>query len=71
MEKPKPKREVAITNIFKFNNEIWFQASQDSANDLEEFGTIIKRADRKEWYSIRIDSRYDFDEVLKYIENYG
>lgn len=66
--KPQLKRELAIDIIHRSVNVIIFYASADAAEDFREFGHLQECG--KERYSLIVDARYDFEEVLKYIENY-
>jgi hypothetical protein len=66
--KPLPKREVAVLWEGKEVRYIGFQASSDAVNDFEDFGTICEEAD---YLVLRVDGRYDFDEVLEYIREYN
>ena len=67
MEKPQPKREVAIK--LKTATLIVISATKDAANDLKEFGKMQYFEDSQDYW-LAVDPRYDFDEVVKYIENY-
>jgi len=70
MDKPKPKREVAIRGYSKLAGVIFFDSSQDAADEFQEFGYII-RSYSEYSYTLYIDARFDFGEVLAYVENYG
>lgn len=68
MNKPKPKREVTIN--FVNAPGIMINASKDAIEDFEEFGPILF-IETQNLYWLTVDARYDFDEVVKYIEGYG
>lgn len=67
--KPKIKKEVAVSWVYKPVGIIYLYATNDAANELSEFGDLFQR-DSGEWRMI-VDPRFDFDEVLAYIERYG
>lgn len=71
MKKPQMKKEVEITHVFNFDNEVWFHATQDAVADFRSFGSVTERKGRPDWYSIDVDARFDFDEVVNYIRSYG
>ena len=71
MEKPTMKREVAIQSVFNSQGlqpSIVFYASPDAVYEFQVFGEIMPWGSG---YKLFVDPRYDFDEVVKYIENYG
>lgn len=71
MKKPRIKREVAIESIFPQTQAIHFYASPDAAEELGEFGTTTSGGLIKNKYRLQVDARFDFDEVVEYIKNYG
>jgi len=70
MNKPTPKREVAIDGHIKSLGMIYFYSSRDAAEDFREFGHMSTSEEGNK-YTLFIDKRFDFDEVLAYIENYS
>jgi hypothetical protein len=48
---------------------IYFYATNDAIDDFREFG-FVRPGENKNYYCLEVDARYDFDEVLKYIQNY-
>lgn len=66
--KPQMKQEVAIRYVG--NHLIMFYATNDAMADFVEFGDIILGLNRNEWW-LTVDARYDMDEVVDYISNYG
>lgn len=71
MDKPKMKREVVIRDILPISKALYLFASKDALQDFEEFGTIqplLSLGDN--CYMLTIDPRFDFDEVIAYIEAY-
>lgn len=71
MDKPRPKREVAIDKCWPDQREIRFFASSDALNDFGDFGRITKAESTPNCWHLSVDARYDFEEVRAYIENYG
>lgn len=67
-DKPKPKREVAIEVAIKVTRNIFFYASKDAIEDLRAFGDITEMGNP---LILHVDPRFNFDEVVKYIEEYG
>ena len=70
VDKPKPKREAAVEWVGESIRTIYFYASRDACEDIAGFGDV-EELTGKERYSIRVDARYDFQEVVDYIKNYG
>ena len=69
-EKPQPKREVSISAMSPDKSIVYLYASKDAAEDIKEFGEMSQWT-RPNQYRLQIDSRYDFQEVVDYIKNYG
>lgn len=70
MEKPKMKREIGIVGYSEKHRLIFFDATLDAAQDLNEFGWLTRPLQYSS-YHLFVDARFDFFEVLKYIQNYG
>ena len=70
MEKPEKKRKVAVSWSNKGMGVIRFYASADVAKEFEGYGDLKLREDGGECRLI-VDPRYDFDDVLSYLQNYG
>jgi 3'-phosphoadenosine 5'-phosphosulfate sulfotransferase (PAPS reductase)/FAD synthetase len=68
MEKPTPKTEAAVKLVIPESRHIIMDASPDAAEDFRVFGNI-NRVGTTYW--LFVDTRYSFDEVLAYIEQYG
>jgi len=71
MLKPQMKKEVAVRYIFKEHLSISFNATADAVEDLRSFGEVDCLNIETDLYVLRVDSRYDFDEVVGYIRHYG
>jgi hypothetical protein len=69
-QKPTPKREVAVSLVIPILRNIYFYATNDALADFKSFGNIEDGVERDE-YQVTVDVRYDFQEVLDYISNYG
>jgi len=68
--KPQPKKEVAVVFSHEDSLHISFYASADAVEDFKEFGSICQSLSDRERYSLYVDARYGFTEVLAYIENW-
>lgn len=68
MKKPQPKQEVAIRVTEKQGRLISMCASQDAIEEFKSFGEVIYQSGV---HYLFVDARYDFDEVLAYIQSYG
>ena len=71
MSKPQIKVEVAVTYVNPATHAISFHASQDAAIEFGDFGWMVSDSFQKDAYSLLVDPRYDFQEVVDYITNYG
>lgn len=71
MDKPQPKREVAITFHDEGTRTITFDASKDAVNDFREFGVIFPQKEVQFRATLLVSAIFDFDEVLTYIQNYN
>lgn len=71
MNKPVMKQEVAIQGYNETFRVITFYATQDAVTEFEGFGRIKNFDDIRDKYNLYMDARFDFAEVLAYIQNYG
>ena len=71
MNKPTPKREVAVRFKLEMLRLICFYSTEDAITEFETFGTIAIDPDITNCYTLLVDARFDFGEVLAYIEGYG
>ena len=67
MKKPQMKREVAI--LWAWEATVAFFSTIDALDDFKEFGKITS-TETDNLYYLTIDSRYSFNEVVQYIDNY-
>lgn len=69
---PRMKRELAVIQAVNAAGgvirSIWFDATPDAAEDMRQFGVLLSHGNR---YNLLVDARYDFDEVVAYMESYG
>ena len=70
MNKPVMKKEVEIDNFSRMMRTIYFYATNDAASDFAEYGYIEKYIYPNS-YRLIVDARFNFDEVVEYIKNYG
>ena len=71
MNKPEPKREAAVDRYHETAGSIDFYASPDALEDIKEFGYVLPDPIIPNRYILYVDKRYNFQEVLAYIEKYG
>lgn len=69
--KPVQKRKAAVRLVSKAANMILFNATEEAAAEFESFGEMELVRNVSGYYSLFVDARYDFDEVLAFIEAYG
>jgi len=67
---PRRKKEVGIGGVL-YGIFIVFYASQEAMLEFSDFGQILKHKSSKDRYTLYVDKRFDFSEVLEYIRNYG
>jgi len=71
MKKPEMKKEMAIDHIFLDTRELYVYATKDAIEDLREFGEVLHPMFHgPDLYLLSVDARFDFREVVSYIENY-
>ena len=66
-DKPQRKSNVAIAAMNPF---ITFYATKEAIEDFKEFGHVITNNNHNRC-QLDVDSRYDYNEVLAYIKNWG
>ncbi len=66
--RPSYKTEFAIGSYYSGTGRITFNATEDMAASTEEFGWLVHDF---EGYTLYVDHRYDFQEVLDYLEFWG
>lgn len=67
MPKPVMKRKIGITCELQITKSVFFDASQEDAEKFKDFGALEKR-DRENHWHLKVDARYDFQDILDYIE---
>lgn len=69
--KPRPKKTVAVRHAFKLVRLIEFVSDKTTAIEFKQFGAFLDEdTHRVDEFVLLVDPRYDFDEILNYIENY-
>ena len=71
MNKPEMICEIAVAYQDASVRLIRFNATSDAAEDMRQFGDVARFLDCKDTYMLHVDARYNFSEVLAYIEQYG
>ena len=69
MDKPKMKKDVFVESAFEVTGYIAFFATKKIADNASEFGHMYPIGDVPNKYALNVDPRYDFGEVLDYIQN--
>jgi len=70
MNKPTMKREVAISVTEHTGRTVFLYATPDAAEVFSGLGHIWELSSPN-YYHLTVDARYDFDEVVRFIEGYG
>lgn len=70
MNKPVMKKEVEIDFIYRSARTIHFYATNDAASEFNDYGDLDSYI-RPNTFCLVVDARFDFDEVVEYIKNYG
>jgi hypothetical protein len=72
-QRPQPKRELAVLQFIHTpkvgTRSIYFAATQEAMEDVKKFG-LVSAGIGKDGYLLTVDPRYDFEEVLSYLEHY-
>lgn len=73
MQKPEMKNHLVVRNSFISTRNIFLHCPNDLAEEFGEFGHVSKpdQGHEAKLRCITVDPRYDFDEVVEYITNYG
>ena len=69
--KPQMKREVSVTFHHEGVREIAFYSTPDAVTEFWQYGCVISSDKLRNYYRLIVDARYDFAEVLEFIQNYG
>jgi len=67
MNRPTIKGEVAVATTVPDIYFVAFWATPDAASDFARFGQLEPLLDNR--YALFVDRRYDFDEVMQYIQS--
>ncbi len=72
MKKPTMKQEVKVTDALGGSvRTIYFYSTADAVSEFESFGLLEKWADKTDYYQLEVDARFDFDEVVRFMNAYG
>ena len=69
MSKPVMKTDIAIDWAGKTTRIMYIYATAEALADIARFGDVEEAPYGQ--HLLRVDARYDFDDVVAYIENYG
>lgn len=79
--KPTIQKEVATTHVLEHMREIYFYATKDSVTEFVSFGQIthphtampaeFQDNYAPDYYWLKVDPRFNFQDVVNYIQNYG
>lgn len=69
-QEPQMECEVAITKIYPIARKICFYGTSDAISDFSRFGSLLYGNESEECL-IQIDGRYNFSEIVEYMETYG
>lgn len=70
-KKPTMQKEVAIEAVVPSAALVSFYATGDAASEFADYGRLTKAESIPNLYYLYVDRRFDFDEVVAFIENYG
>lgn len=65
------QKEVAINEVVPFATLATFYATGDAASEFAEYGKLVPSIRTPNLYFLYVDRRFNFDEVVAFIENYG
>lgn len=71
LPKPQAKREVGVPYYSKEQKHITIHCGQDAITEFKDFGDVCLHTDKADRWTLYVDGRFDFDEVLAYIQSYG
>ena len=71
LQKPRIKKELAVAAYSAENRWISMDATLDAIQEYAEFGRVSSHPFLPEYYTLQVDARYDFDEVLGWILAHG
>ncbi len=68
---PVMKCEIGVAFALPLMNYIRFWATPDAASDLRQFGILTQAEEASALYTLEVDARFDFAEVIAYLQAYG
>jgi hypothetical protein len=69
MNKPKIKKELAVRDYNERYRWIAVNATNDAIQEYAEFGDV--HCIDREKYTLQVDARFDFEEVLAWMQSHG
>lgn len=69
MKKPSMKREIAVDYWLPEARVIYFYATNGAAASFHEFGRVRAEDGPSQW-ALTVDPRFDFHEILQYMEQH-
>jgi hypothetical protein len=67
VQEPKRLSDISIKTADKASGMIYFYSTAELSKKTEKFGLLNSYP--CDFYGLQVDHRYDFDEVLEFIEN--
>ncbi len=65
------KRKVAIKAMFKKRGYISFWTTPNIATEFAQYGDLHRWEKESNTYTLYVDGRFDFGEVVELLRNYG
>jgi hypothetical protein len=65
---PTPVRDLAISGYDRESRIIYVDAEREAAQPLTKYGRVTGDVNRSTSWRLRVDARYDFDEVYAWVE---
>ncbi len=67
------KKNIGLSNVLRLTFYIELQTDEEHLEFLKSFGRIkkLKHVDRCDFYTLHVDARFEFSEVLDEINKYG
>ena len=69
MDKPSMKKHLVITARHRNQGIVYFYADEILAAQAADFGNLVKLVHKHDYWEFQIDARYDFDEVVAWLES--
>lgn len=69
IQKPRIQKELAVSDFNEKYRWIAVGATNDAIQEYAEFGRIMRHEDER--YTLYVDARFDFNEVLAWMQAHG